>query len=115
MHRRQHNGDLNEDFHSCRENSARFGKFTERDLGSSSVAHSPLRVQFHCSFFDAQLRLLEQTNRHWLERPRIARASVTLMRRAGYMQFVAQGGDWCAITTEQMDVQAAPELLGYAQ
>jgi pimeloyl-ACP methyl ester carboxylesterase len=43
---------------------------------------------------------------------RIAQAWVTLMKRLGYTQFVAQGGDWGAVITEQMGVQAAPELLG---
>jgi pimeloyl-ACP methyl ester carboxylesterase len=43
---------------------------------------------------------------------RIARAWVLLMRRLGYTKFVAQGGDWGAIVTDQMGVQAAPELLG---
>jgi pimeloyl-ACP methyl ester carboxylesterase len=43
---------------------------------------------------------------------RIARAWVTLMKRLGYTKFVAQGGDWGALVTEQMGVQAAPELLG---
>jgi pimeloyl-ACP methyl ester carboxylesterase len=43
---------------------------------------------------------------------RIARAWVTLMKRLGYTEFVAQGGDWGAVVTEQMGVQAAPELLG---
>ncbi|HEX9128902.1 MAG TPA: alpha/beta fold hydrolase [Gemmatimonadaceae bacterium] len=42
----------------------------------------------------------------------IARAWVTLMKRLGYTKFVAQGGDWGAVITEQMGVQAAPELLG---
>jgi len=42
----------------------------------------------------------------------IARAWVALMKRLGYTKFVAQGGDWGAIITEQMGVQAAPELLG---
>jgi hypothetical protein len=32
--------------------------------------------------------------------------------RLGYTKFVAQGGDWGAIITDQMDVQAPPELLG---
>ena len=44
--------------------------------------------------------------------PHIARAWVTLMKRLGYTQFVAQGGDWGAVVTDQMGVQAAPELLG---
>jgi len=44
--------------------------------------------------------------------PNIARAWAVLMKRLGYTQFVAQGGDWGAIVTEQMGVQAAPELLG---
>jgi pimeloyl-ACP methyl ester carboxylesterase len=42
----------------------------------------------------------------------IARAWVVLMKRLGYEQFVAQGGDWGAVITEIMGVQAAPELLG---
>ena len=42
----------------------------------------------------------------------IARAWVTLMKRLGYGKFVAQGGDWGAVVTEFMGVQAAPELLG---
>ncbi|MET0984711.1 MAG: epoxide hydrolase family protein [Steroidobacteraceae bacterium] len=42
----------------------------------------------------------------------IARAWVELMKRLGYTKFVAQGGDWGAVITEQMGVQAAPELLG---
>jgi pimeloyl-ACP methyl ester carboxylesterase len=41
----------------------------------------------------------------------IARAWVVLMKRLGYTKFVAQGGDWGAVVTEQMGVQAAPELL----
>jgi pimeloyl-ACP methyl ester carboxylesterase len=44
--------------------------------------------------------------------PRIARAWVELMKRLGYTQFVAQGGDWGAIVTEQMGLLAPPELLG---
>jgi pimeloyl-ACP methyl ester carboxylesterase len=44
--------------------------------------------------------------------PRVARAWTTLMKRLGYSQFVAQGGDWGAIVTEQMGLQAPPELLG---
>jgi pimeloyl-ACP methyl ester carboxylesterase len=43
---------------------------------------------------------------------RIARAWVKLMRRLGYTRFVAQGGDWGAIVTDVMAVQAPPELLG---
>jgi pimeloyl-ACP methyl ester carboxylesterase len=44
--------------------------------------------------------------------PHIARAWVVLMKRLGYTKFVAQGGDWGALVTEQMGVQASPELLG---
>jgi len=43
---------------------------------------------------------------------RIARAWVVLMKRLGYAKFVAQGGDWGAVVTDQMGAQAAPELLG---
>jgi pimeloyl-ACP methyl ester carboxylesterase len=42
----------------------------------------------------------------------IASAWVVLMKRLGYTKFVAQGGDWGAVITEQMGVQAPPELLG---
>ena len=34
------------------------------------------------------------------------------MKRLGYTKFVAQGGDWGAVITELMGVQAPPELLG---
>ena len=44
--------------------------------------------------------------------PHIARAWTELMKRLGYTQFVAQGGDWGAIITDQLGVQAPPELLG---
>jgi pimeloyl-ACP methyl ester carboxylesterase len=44
--------------------------------------------------------------------PHIARAWVQLMKRLGYARFVAQGGDWGGLITEQMGLQAAPELLG---
>ncbi len=43
---------------------------------------------------------------------RIASAWVELMTRLGYSRFVAQGGDWGAIVTDLMAVQAPPELLG---
>src|SRR5579872_1034468 len=42
----------------------------------------------------------------------IASAWVMLMKRLGYNKFVAQGGDWGAVITELMGVQAPPELLG---
>ncbi|GLV53624.1 hydrolase [Dictyobacter sp. S3.2.2.5] len=42
----------------------------------------------------------------------IASAWIELMKRLGYTQFLAQGGDWGAIITELMAVQAPPELLG---
>lgn len=41
----------------------------------------------------------------------IARAWTVLMKRLGYTKFVAQGGDWGAVITEQMAAQAPPELL----
>jgi pimeloyl-ACP methyl ester carboxylesterase len=43
---------------------------------------------------------------------RIARAWPVLMKRLGYDKFVAQGGDWGAIITDMMGVQAPPGLLG---
>ncbi len=41
----------------------------------------------------------------------VARAWTVLMRRLGYAKFVAQGGDWGDAVTEQMALQAPPELL----
>src|SRR5947207_3863533 len=43
---------------------------------------------------------------------RMARAWVELMKRLGYTQFVAQGGDWGAFVTNLMAQQAPPELIG---
>jgi pimeloyl-ACP methyl ester carboxylesterase len=43
---------------------------------------------------------------------RTARAWVELMKRLGYTRFVAQGGDWGAAVTQDMGIQAPPELLG---
>ena len=43
---------------------------------------------------------------------RIARAWAELMERLGYTQYVAQGGDWGALITDLMGVQAPPGLLG---
>ncbi|HKA96257.1 MAG TPA: hypothetical protein VKD66_08320 [Streptosporangiaceae bacterium] len=37
---------------------------------------------------------------------------MVLMKRLGYTRFVAQGGDWGAAVTQDMGIQAAPELLG---
>jgi pimeloyl-ACP methyl ester carboxylesterase len=42
----------------------------------------------------------------------IARAWTVLMKRLGYKRFVAQGGDWGNAVTEQMALQAPPELIG---
>jgi pimeloyl-ACP methyl ester carboxylesterase len=43
---------------------------------------------------------------------RIARAWNVLMKRLGYTKYVAQGGDWGAVITDIMGVQAPAELLG---
>jgi pimeloyl-ACP methyl ester carboxylesterase len=43
---------------------------------------------------------------------RIAHAWIVLMKRLGYQRYVAQGGDWGAIVTQEMAVQAPPELIG---
>jgi pimeloyl-ACP methyl ester carboxylesterase len=43
---------------------------------------------------------------------RVARAWVVLMKRLGYAQFVAQGGDVGALISTAMAKQAPPELLG---
>ena len=44
--------------------------------------------------------------------PHIARAWVVLMKRLGYTNFVAQGGDWGSGIVEVMATQGHPELLG---
>ncbi len=44
--------------------------------------------------------------------PRIARAWIELMKRLGYTKYGAQGGDWGAIVTDMMGVQAPPGLVG---
>ncbi len=43
---------------------------------------------------------------------RIAQAWVTLMKRIGYEKFLAQGGDWGAITTDMMAAQSPDVVLG---
>jgi pimeloyl-ACP methyl ester carboxylesterase len=43
---------------------------------------------------------------------RIARAWDVLMKRIGYSQYVAQGGDWGALVVDQQGVQAPAGLLG---
>ncbi len=43
--------------------------------------------------------------------PRMARAWAVLMKRLGYTKYVAQGGDWGSLVTEQMGVQEQPGLL----
>jgi pimeloyl-ACP methyl ester carboxylesterase len=42
----------------------------------------------------------------------IARAWTELMKRLGYTQFVAQGGDWGAVITDLMAAEAPPGMLG---
>jgi len=43
---------------------------------------------------------------------RMAGAWVELMKRLGYSRFAAQGGDWGGFVTNQMALQAPPELIG---
>jgi pimeloyl-ACP methyl ester carboxylesterase len=43
---------------------------------------------------------------------RIARAWATLMKRLGYVRYVAQGGDWGNAVSEAMALQQPPGLLG---
>jgi pimeloyl-ACP methyl ester carboxylesterase len=51
------------------------------------------------------------TSTGW-DAPHVARAWTVLMKRLGYANFVAQGGDWGALITEQLGLLAPPELLG---
>jgi len=43
---------------------------------------------------------------------RIADAWIVLMKRLGYDQYAAQGGDWGALVTDILGVKAPPELIG---
>jgi pimeloyl-ACP methyl ester carboxylesterase len=43
---------------------------------------------------------------------RVARAWTVLMKRLGYMRYVAQGGDWGNAVTEQMALLTPPGLIG---
>ena len=43
---------------------------------------------------------------------RIARAWPVLMQRLGYINYVAQGGDWGSFVVGEMGLQAPPGLLG---
>lgn len=43
---------------------------------------------------------------------RIAKAWITLMKRLGYTRFAASGGDWGAIVTDFIGVEAPQELIG---
>ncbi|SIN11966.1 epoxide hydrolase family protein [Micromonospora cremea] len=42
----------------------------------------------------------------------IATAWIELMKRLGYTRYVAQGGDWGALISDLMGLQAPPELIG---
>jgi pimeloyl-ACP methyl ester carboxylesterase len=53
----------------------------------------------------------EPTTLGW-DPQRIARAWIVLMKRLGYEQFVAQGGDWGASITQLMALQAPTHVLG---
>ena len=46
---------------------------------------------------------------------RIARAWIVLMKRLGYTQFVAQGGDWGDAVTEQMALAGAPGIARHSR
>jgi hypothetical protein len=48
---------------------------------------------------------------HGFSGQHIAHAWTVLMKRLGYTQFVAHGSDWVDTISEQMAVQAPPELL----
>jgi len=51
------------------------------------------------------------TTKGW-DPARMARAWTELMKRLGYKRFAAQGGDWGGFVTNQMALQAPPELIG---
>src|SRR5450755_4854695 len=53
----------------------------------------------------------EPTTLGW-DPQRIARAWIVLMKRLGYEQFVAQGGDWGASITQLMALHAPTQVLG---
>ena len=58
------------------------------------------------------LRVFGQANPTGWDPVRIARAWDVLMKRLGYTRYVAQGGDWGAVITDLMGVQAPPGLIG---
>jgi pimeloyl-ACP methyl ester carboxylesterase len=53
----------------------------------------------------------EPTTRGW-DPMRIARAWIVLMKRLGYEKFGAQGGDWGAVITQLMALEAPADVLG---
>src|ERR1700687_761733 len=95
---------------------ARLDHRTDEDHRSAGQSHRAWRQRIRCvpsgDSVNAGLRILRQTDHPRVDVAHIARAWVALMKRLGYTKFVAQGGDWGAVITEQMGVQAAPELLG---
>jgi len=95
---------------------ARVGCRAVEDCRSAHQSHGTWcerigRFRFSDSV-DSRLRFSGKPTTTGWDPAHIARAWVVLMKRLGYTKFVAQGGDWGAVITEQMGVQAAPELRG---
>ncbi len=75
-----------------------------RDWKLISVAHEEGKLNDMRAIFgnDVAIKAYREGARAWVE----------LMKRLGYTRYVAQGGDWGAVITDLMGVQAPPELLG---
>src|SRR5438128_5075075 len=85
---------------------ARLDHRTDEDHRSADQSHRTRRKCIRCfppgDPVNTRLRIFRKTDHH----------RVVLMKRLGYTKFVAQGGDWGAVITEQMGLLAPPELLG---
>src|SRR5260370_42302485 len=92
---------------------ARFGHRAAEDHRSTYESHGTRRHRirrFPCGdSVPAGLRVFRQAHRY-----RLGSGShrTCLMKRLGYPQFVAQGGDLGAVISHAMAKQAPPELLG---
>ena len=64
---------------------------------------------------NAGLRVFRQTDRHWVGSRSTSRVpGIVLMKRLGYTNYVAQGGDWGAIIVDLMGVQAPQGLARHS-
>src|SRR5438132_8711927 len=95
---------------------ARLGHRTDEDHRSADQSHRTWWKCIRCfppgDPVNTGLRILRKTDHHRVGWSPHRACWVVLMKRLGYTKFVAQGGDWGAVITEQMGLLAPPELLG---